>query len=442
MIKSTKYLALWLTALSVLGIGGGLLTSCSPDTENVFGDSPAKRQQQAASQYADILEAQELGWAVDFYPSELEFGGIAYTALFKDGHVTLACEQAINNTSVEGYAQGRHAATEEVTSDYRIVNGRGVMLTFDTYNSLLHYWSQPSGTDFDGYASDYEFTFVCASADSVVLRGVKHGNLLRMYPLHESSKDYLNQVIAMRSLLEKDTRKRAVVDGTVIPITAMENHMAYPVGDEIRNMPYVYTATGLRFYQPVVMNGVSEMEMTFDATTESLRSADGRMELPRPTALERFCGASTQWHFIYGKTDDSFEMCDELRNVFKTASDQLSRQRFETMKDVYIGMNKLSRSDDAQRIVMGWTSSYSSWAYEVCHGIDMTVTDEQHATIDIKATTSGNLYYNYATVLSPMLSFVTSNSPYVLTFDNTDNPTTVTLTSKADANKWFTLKIK
>ena len=416
--------------------GLALIVACSPETENVFGDSPAQRQQKATEQYYQILEGNEYGWAVDFYPSELEFGGIAYTARFLDGRVTLACEQPIDNRSVSG----RYAAGQEVTSDYRVVNGRGVMLTFDTYNALLHYWSQPSGTDFDGYASDYEFIFVSASADEVVLRGVKHGNLLRMYPLREASATYINKVVDMRSQVGPDTRKRIIVDGTTIPATIMENHMEYPVDGQMQNMPYVYTSQGVRFYQPVALNGVTAMELLFDAQSKSLRSADGRMQLPFPTALERFCGASTQWHFVYGKTDDSYEMCDDMRTLLKGVTSQLGSQRFESLKDVYIGMNKLSRSEDGQRIVMGWTSGYSSWAYEICHGISMDVVDEQASAISIKATESGNLYYNYATIVAPMLAFVTDNSPYVLTFNDEANPTEVTLTSQKDQSKWFKLK--
>ena len=120
----------------------------------------------------------------------------------------------------------------------------------------------------------------------------------------------------------------------------------------------------------------------------------------------------------------------------------LSRQRFETLTDVYIGMNKLPRTEDEQRIVMGWTSSYASWAYEVCHGISMTVSDEQQSLIDIKATESGNLFYNYAAFVAPMLAFVTDNSPYRLEFDNPNTPTTIRLTSADDPTKWFVLKTK
>ena len=422
------------SALLLLALG------CSPDTENVFGSSPAERQQQAAERYASILEGQQSGWSLDFYPSELELGGIAYTAQFADGKATLACEQPINNSAVNG----QFKAAQPVTSDYRIVNGRGVVLTFDTYNALLHYWSQPSGTDYDGYASDYEFTFVSASPDSVILRGVKHGNLLRMYPLKEPSADYLQKVADMRTELSPITRKRLAVDGSPvdIPLTMMESHFQYTTDSTIHTVPYVYTPAGLRLYAPVTIGGATLFELQLDNASQSLRSPDGRVELPMPTALERFCAASTQWHLSFGRTDESYEMCEDMRTLTKRTASMLSRQRFETLTDVYIGMNKLPRTEDEQRIVMGWTSSYASWAYEVCHGISMTVSDEQQSLIDIKATESGNLFYNYAAFVAPMLAFVTDNSPYRLEFDNPNTPTTIRLTSADDPTKWFVLKTK
>ena len=205
-----------------------LTCACSPETDNVFGDSPAERHQQAAAQYTAILEGAADGWVMDFYPGEGEYGGIAYTARFTGGKATLSCEQTIDNTAVDGRTTGVYPAGQEVTSYYRILNGRGIMLSFDTYNPLLHYWSQPSGTDYDGLAGDYEFTFVSASPDSVVLRGVKHGNLLRMYPLGQQAATYLQAVAAMRAELAPVTRKRLTVDGTPadIPITLMENQLA------------------------------------------------------------------------------------------------------------------------------------------------------------------------------------------------------------------------
>ena len=418
-----------------------MLFSCSPETDHVFSDSPAIRQQEAASHYPAILEGAEQGWVMDFYPGDLELGGIAYTACFNNGQVTLACERTIDNSSVDR----RYAAGQEVVSDYRIVNGKSVMLTFDTYNALMHYWSQPSGMDFDGYASDYEFTFVSACADSVVLRGVRHDKLLRLYPLRQPSADYLNGVADMRKKLDGITRKRANVDGTPLPVTAIENHLEYSLEGAYYDTPYIYTPAGIRFYQDVTIHGVTMRELLFDEQTQNLATTDGRIQLPVPTALERFCGTTTQWHFVFGRSDASYDMCDELRTMLKDNNKELGTAKYdyESLTDVYIGMNKLSRIEDPHRYVMGWTTSiaYLGLNTEVCYGIDMTVVDEQSNTVDFRMTDRANLFYNYLLFL-PMLEYVVRNSPYVLTFDSLDNPASVKLVSRDHPECWFVLKIK
>ena len=144
------------------------VSSCSPKTDDVFDASPAQRQQKAIDDYTALLTSQEYGWAMDFYPSDMALGGIAYTTRFTpDGVVEVACEMLIDNAKGD---KVKYPAAKVVKSEYRIIPSLGVMLTFDTYNPLIHYWSQPSGTQSEGLATDYEFTFVSANADEIVLR--------------------------------------------------------------------------------------------------------------------------------------------------------------------------------------------------------------------------------------------------------------------------------
>ena len=179
------------------------VSSCVHDEEDVFDDSAADRLNKAVVEYARVLESQELGWVLDFYPADRSMGGIAYTAKFDAGDVTMTCEMSMVDVNSKRLPIG-----SEVHSGYSIVTGRSVILTFDTYNPLLHYWSEPSGNDSDGYASDYEFVFLSASADSVVLRGKKYGNILRMYPLREPQSDYVQKAAYTKSVLHTVPRQR------------------------------------------------------------------------------------------------------------------------------------------------------------------------------------------------------------------------------------------
>ena len=418
-----------------------LLASCSPKTDDVFEASPAQRQQKAIDDYTALLTSQEYGWAMDFYPSDMALGGIAYTARFaSDGIVEVACEMLIDNAKGD---KVKYPATQAVKSEYRIIPSLGVMLTFDTYNALIHYWSQPSGTQSEGLATDYEFTFVSASADEVVLRGRKYAHLLRLYPLQEDATSYLNKVIQMRNLLSEIPRKRAVVDGQSLPVTVMSSHFLYDdEAGEAQDIPYTYTAAGIRFYEPVVLAGVEAHEMFFNTTSHDLLSPDSRVLLPLPTPLEQFCGTVRQWHFVYGNTDAQYDMCEELRELMKTFISRTRKENTENVDDIYIGMNKQSVEEDMQRMVFGWSTSTSMvgvW-YELRYAVDMSVVDEPNLVINIKILDGGLYTGNYAQVL-PVLDFIRNNNPYQLHFDDIQNPHYVRVVSQKDSSKWFALKL-
>ena len=414
-----------------------LLPSCSRQEADVFDDSAANRLNKAVREYIEVLEAQETGWVLDFYPADRSLGGMAYTARFHDGDVTMTCELGMKGADGKVMAVG-----DEVESCYRVITERSVLLTFDTYNPLLHYWSEPDGNDSDGFASDYEFVFVSASPDSVVLRGKKYGNLLRMYPLHESASEYVKKVAANKSALSTVPRQRAIVDGNAVPVSILDNHFNYSGADgKACHVPFVYTPNGIRFYEPVTLTGFSFREMTLDEDGQ-LCAADGHIQLPMPTLMERFTGSMTQWHFLYSTTNrNRCQMCDELYYILMEAISTCMMEAWESVGDMYIGTNKLPASDDAHRTVIGWSTTLMSFGYEVAYAISMEVLSEEENIIAIKPLEGATLFYNYP-FFQPIVDFVCNNSPYVLTFNNTNNPTQVTLRSQKDEEQWFTLRLR
>lgn len=415
-----------------------LFTACSPDVEDVFGDSAANRMADKQNSYYDILESQEQGWALDFYPSDRSLGGVAYTARFKDGEVAMACEQPIaNSVSGKTYPVGT-----EVSSFYKIKDETSVLLTFDTYNPLFHYWSQPVPGRAKGFLSDYEFTFISASADSVVLRGKKYGNLLKMVPLKESAATYVKKVRQVHSALSKVIRKRAVVDGVSQRVTMAYNLFIYQGAAKTDTVAFIHTDSGIRFYQPVVLGGVAVSQLSYNSSADELRSADGRVALPTPTVAERFAGGSTQWYFDYDFSTGPHSMCDELKGYFKSAAAKIAEPDwgFEVMKEVYIGANLVT--SDAQHVVIGWKTqnNYGTGdAHYFGYSVSMDLLDDSRQLISIQphvATTDFNQH------CQSTIDFIGRNSPYLMVFDNDQQPTSVTLTSERDNSKWFRLKLK
>ena len=440
MNRLNKFLITILAPLTLGGVVGGLLLSCADGADDVFGESAANRMAKSQSEYTTILESQQQGWAVDFYPSDRSQGGVAYTARFHDGEVAMTCEQPITNS----VTSTTYAVGTEISSLYRIVSETGVLLTFDTYNPLFHYWSQSSPGHAKGYNSDYEFTFISACADSVILRGKKHGNLMKLYPLSEDAATYIKKVEQTHTTLSAITRKRAIIDGTTIAVTMSNNNLTFNSGSSSTTMPFIYTSTGLRFYQQVAINNVSVRELAFNTETLELVSADSRFVMPKPTMTEKFLGTSDQWYFGYNKNSGASDMCDELAAIVADCAAKVKKPNwgYEVLNAIYLGGNLLNADSDPHRMVLGWTSKYggSSNAY-FGYAVSMDMADAARNLISIKPLEAANGFGDHNYCIS-MVDFIEQNNPYILAFDNEEAPTSVTLTSERDSSKWFKLTKK
>jgi len=449
-IKSTiKALLRCGSAATIAAVLSATLTACTSDVDNVFGESAAKRVAEKQSSYIKLLESQQHGWALDFYPSDRSSGGVVYTAHFKDGAVTMACEQPISNSVI-----GKDYNVGDIVSSYYTVDTEtSILLSFDTYNGIFHYWSQPFPGHAKGYDSDYEFIFLSANADDVVLTGKKHGNLLRMYPLQMSITDYVKQVNTMHTTLSATARKRAVADGKVYPITMANSVLTYIDGNQNKTMAFIHTPEGIRFYEPVTLGGITTNLLTYNADTQELRSPDNRLVLPPPNTIEKFAGTQDQWYFGFSVTGSGSrwtpaytDMCDELADIIAANYSKIHAPNWgaEVLNEIYLGGNLLNAGTDPHRTVLGWHTrlGYGSGTHEYFgYAININVTGDANELIDIQAVEPANGYDDHK-YCQTFVDFIAGNAPYSIVFDNDQNPTEATLTSKKDATKWFKVKLK
>ena len=74
------------------------------------------------------------------------------------------------------------------------------MLSFDTYNYLVHYFGQPQGSMADDpngtLGGDYEFVISDATADRIELKGKKYGNriVMKAFSADQTWKQYLTRI--------------------------------------------------------------------------------------------------------------------------------------------------------------------------------------------------------------------------------------------------------
>ena len=59
------------------------------------------------------------------------------------------------------------------SSSYDVISDRGPVITFNTYNMIMHYLASPSMSNVEGEQGDYEFVITKTTQDSIYVKGKK-----------------------------------------------------------------------------------------------------------------------------------------------------------------------------------------------------------------------------------------------------------------------------
>ena len=132
------------TLLSLFTLG---FSSCLRDDKQLFDSSPATRLDAIITQEKQLLESSPQGWILQYYAGK-DYTGAGYTLLmkFENGKVSI---------------MGDNGDPELIaTSDYDIVKDQGPVLTFPTFNAVIHPLASASLGHPEGIQGDYEFVIL------------------------------------------------------------------------------------------------------------------------------------------------------------------------------------------------------------------------------------------------------------------------------------------
>lgn len=249
-----------------------LLFSCSNEVEPLFDQSSSERVEEQLQDYRSLLVKPTYGWAMEYYPggSNQSFGGYALTVSFSsDGYSTFrsSLEDNLDSTAV---------------SRYSVKKDVSITLNFDTYNKIFHYFSSPdistgSGTG-TGIGGDYEFILQSYTDSSVVMKGKKTGNIIRMYALKEEPANYLQKA---KDNLASYTGIPAVyaLSGTFggEPVEASiitSKRFKFAQNGQEGYISFMFTDKGVKLYEPLTLNGYTLSELIWDANERKFYSPD------------------------------------------------------------------------------------------------------------------------------------------------------------------------
>ena len=244
-----------------------LFAACTPKVDDVFDDSSANRAAKDIAQTQEVLASQPAGWIMHYY-GKLSYGGYNVWCKFDKSKVTVASQH--------------FGPDSTFTSHYKIEQSSGTVLSFDEYNPIFHYYSDPSNPDYGtlgkGFLGDLEFRVLSASKDSVILTGKKHGDRIVMIPMNDAKSwaDYYKQTMEVVDSMQSFNNYALVVDNDTMRASMTYNYLTVTdkkTGKDIY-MPFTVTPKGYVLYQPVTFRGKTVTGFTYSQDGKWLDPAD------------------------------------------------------------------------------------------------------------------------------------------------------------------------
>lgn len=231
------------------------LQSCYKDDEKIFSETSSARMENALNEARDVITSSENGWLLEMYPDAArEKGGYAYVLKFDKANVT-------------AYTERKPGKSE--TSLWKVTNDDGPVLTFDTYNSIIHEFSTPSPTSYQASKGEFEFVIIKATKDVITLVGKKTGNKMYMYRMQESAESYIDKIKKFDHNFILSGMKAEVNGKQLVGVMDLDSRQVkYTLdGEAFASTSYSLTDNGIRLYDELEVEGkkFKDLSVTFNA---------------------------------------------------------------------------------------------------------------------------------------------------------------------------------
>ncbi|MDE5636104.1 MAG: DUF4302 domain-containing protein, partial [Muribaculaceae bacterium] len=249
-----KFNKIILAILAVISVS--LFQSCLKEQNDLFKEPNSLRLQAMLDDTKEVLMSAPYGWIFEYYPhKQKKYGGFIYTLKFDEREVNVGFELEPG---------------EFEKSLYNLKGDNGPTLSFDSYNSLMHFFATPwgggTGEGYQAYDGDFEFALVEVKPSLITLRGKRTGNIMYMRPLEVEASQYLDGVVEV-----SDNTFLTEATGTVgsaellADIDIDTRHMTLKSGEISVDQFFVPTATGIRFLEPVNIGDGEIVTLDYDA---------------------------------------------------------------------------------------------------------------------------------------------------------------------------------
>jgi len=442
------------------------LSSCKNEEDDIFNASAAERLNAASDLYSARLTAQPNGWAMQYYPTYDDEapngkGYLILTRFNKDFTVDVSgYDWPLWVLESSGSAGGGDAEWKcryvseyrEATSFWEVITDNGPVLSFNSYNTNMHYFSDPdfreTGTGFGG---DYEFIVVEAPEDAsyMMLKGKKRGTYNLLTPIEEGVDyaEYMADINQFRNkIFPSNTPTFNVIHlgDSIYKMEGAEDGLPniYPYdGDAIANEsfnPYLITRRGENYYMRFrdvreVKEGVTVQDFMYNKEKDVFESVDDPQYYICGDTVSRFfiaaIGMNKSWQL-----SRSAEMSDNVKAVYDQMYNDMKARKY-TLSNVVFMLNP--EGNVALGIRYNYNRQNSSVYYLLSteqDGEDVTITYTPSSDSSEKLMELFPVIRDFVNLLAQRFTGSAATTQFDLN--------TIKLTSVQDPNTWIILTLR
>ena len=252
--------------------------SCAGEEDDIFSTSAAERLNAASDLYSARLTAQPNGWAMQYYPTydDAEPNGVGYLLLCRFNKDKTVDVSGYNwprwyeryDTETKEYVMDYEYVKDyrEATSYWEVITDNGPVLSFNSYNTNMHWFSDPDFYSEEaehgyGFSGDYEFIVVDAPEDAsyMMLKGKKRGTYNLLTPIEEGIEysSYMADVYGFQTKIFSPANPsdcRMIIGDSIYVVEDISTGLPsyYPVGsDKVTYQsfnPFLMTKRGSDYY--------------------------------------------------------------------------------------------------------------------------------------------------------------------------------------------------
>lgn len=442
------------------------LVSCSDTKYDVFDKSAADRLEDFKSEYKKTLTADGGLWAMEYFANEDEAGYTFIMRFHDDG-------------SVDIYADHKYIGeTFQVeTSLWDMIADNGPVLTFNSYNTLFHVFSDPadipeigntpgmqggaSGPDETGtgHAGDYEFQIMSVDEDGNTIRMLGKKRLYDIYlrKLHFTEvaeiEKYLADAAAVPSRFAKRFNDMTLTaeDGEVFRIYDLSTGIpsVYPLyGDKIDqtcSQNGIFTVDGIRFLKPFEIERadgttfeVSELRFNEDGTLSGPGVADVRVDSPVENLLRVGLSWLVDAESFTGKAKDLYDAAcaatTAYNSKYKFGKVNLAYKVYDNEKNALNVITRLGPSSG-----MKICYDYADLDYEIIGYGNIKPSSDFHCSVFEKSS-NATKYEEEIPAYKAFKDYLCGN--FVLTAMDPMCPNVIKFVDKNDSNSSFMITLE